>query len=132
MPIDEKVAEEAKRQQQTLSELPLGEERVVQRIGCTSPVPKGWIKINDHWSPTSCGNPTQIVYNVCTIEKYSDKPVGAEMDVCADAPTPEGWADIDTFWSPTRCGRPTSIVHNMKRIHLSATDYGHPIVHARG
>jgi len=86
------------------------------RICRGSPVPEGWIMVNDHWSPTSCGNPTSITYNVWTIERYSGRPIGSTMRVCAGAETPEGWVEIDRTWSPTRCGHPTSITNNVKVI----------------
>lgn len=79
-------------------------------------LPKGWVQVDDRWSPTSCGNPTSIVHNVWQIERYTDKPIGAEMDVCAATPTPEGWEEVGKNWNPTRCGSPTNIVNNVKRI----------------
>lgn len=88
----------------------------MQNICCGSPIPPGWIKINDGWDPTSCGNPSTIVYNVCTIERYDDKPIGSLMNVCAGAPTPAGWVVVNTYWDPTSCGHPSSIVQNMKQI----------------
>jgi hypothetical protein len=91
-----------------------GKDRV--EICGDSPVPRGWVKVNDRWNPTKCGSPTSIVYNVWEVERYANKPVGAEMEVCADAPTPPGWAEINSTWSPTKCGHPTKIVDNVKRI----------------
>jgi hypothetical protein len=108
--------EEIKSQQEKLGDLPLEVERRVMQICANSPVPRGWIKVDDDWSPTSCGSPTSITYNVWTIENYAEKSINAVMEVCAGAPTPAGWVEEDRFWSPTRCGHPTSIVHNIKRI----------------
>jgi hypothetical protein len=116
MTSDNDVKVEAQKQQKAIQAEALNAPMQVMNICSSSPVPAGWIKVNDHWSPTSCGNPTSIVYNVWTIETYQDKPVGAVMNVCASAPTPAGWVDINTYWSPTSCGHPTSIVHNMKQI----------------
>ena len=87
-----------------------------QDICANSPVPSGWIKTNDSWSPTSCGSPTEITYNVWTITQIADLPIDSQLSVCADAPVPNGWVVIDTSWDPTRCGRPTSIINNVKTI----------------
>jgi hypothetical protein len=115
--IDEKAIEgEASDQQAKLSAPRLGITRTVMDVCSGSPVPSGWIKVNDYWSATSCGNPSSIVYNVSTIERYNNKSVGAVMNVCAGAPTPSGWVIVDTYWSPTSCGHPSSIVRNMKQI----------------
>ena len=81
-----------------------------------SPIPYGYIKTNDHWDPTKCGNPTGIVSNVWTLTLYLDKPVGSILDVCAGAPVPSGWVVVGTRWDPTSCGNPTDIVQNMQRI----------------
>src|SRR5437868_2023247 len=85
----------------------------VMRICASSPVPNGWIKINDEWSPGSCGNPTSIIYNVWLIESYADKSVGSVMRVCASAQTPANWVEINNEWSPSSCGHPTSITNNV-------------------
>jgi hypothetical protein len=117
----ENIATEAKRQQELVKNkklfpIELDILRQTMNICCSSPVPNGWIKVNDSWSPTSCGNPSTIVYNVCTIEKYSDKPIGAVMNVCASAPTPAGWVEVNYVWSPTSCGYPSTMVNNVKQI----------------
>lgn len=92
----------------------------VMRICASSPVPEGWIKIDDEWSPSSCGNPTGITYNVWLIESYNDKPVGSQMRVCASAPTPRNWVEINNEWSPSSCGHPTGIMNNVKIIRRVA------------
>lgn len=92
----------------------------VMRICASSPVPQGWIKVNDEWSPISCGRPPRIVGNVWIIESYNDKPVGSVMRVCASAPTPTNWVEINNEWSPTSCGRPSRIVNNVKIIQRVA------------
>lgn len=110
------IEREARRQQQQLKaviEVPL---MPVIDICAGSPIPSGYIKTNDHWDPTKCGNPSLIVYNVWTITRYLDKPVGTIIDVCADAPVPAGWVVVGTRWDPTSCGHPTDIVQNIQRI----------------
>lgn len=80
------------------------------------PVPDGWIKVNDHWDPIRCGDPTSDVSNVWTIYRLSAVPTGGVLAVCADAATPSGWVVIGTAWDPLRCGRPTTNVDNVKTI----------------
>ena len=98
------------------------EVRVAQVVGgqqsicSSSPIPWGWIIVNDSWDPTRCGNPTSTTYNVRTIERYDNRPKGSTMKVCSYSPTPEGWTDVDSAWDPTSCGHPTSISNNMKTI----------------
>jgi len=109
------VAAEGRRQQKTRRP---GSRSIlnVQNVCAGSPIPAGWITTNDHWDPTSCGKPTQIVYNVLTITRYDNQPVGAVMNVCAGAPTPNGWVVTNSFWDPTSCGHPTQIVSNISQI----------------
>ena len=64
-------------------------------------MPAGWIKTNDSWNPTSCGNPSEITYNVCTITQYANLPLDSQLTVCADAPGPNGWVVTNTAWDPT-------------------------------
>jgi len=92
------------------------ENASTQDICAGTPVPPGWIKTNDSWSPTTCGNPTEITYNVWTITEYADLPAGSELTVCADAPVPTGWVVTNTSWDPTRCGHPSNITNNIKTI----------------
>jgi hypothetical protein len=108
--------EEIMDQQCRLTPIPMGVERRVMQVCAGSPIPNGWIKVDDDWSATSCGNPSSITYNVWTIETYGDKPLNAIMEVCSGAPTPSGWVEEDRYWSPTRCGHPHSVTHNIKRI----------------
>ncbi len=82
----------------------------------TDRLPRGWLKVDDRWSPTKCGSPATIVYNVWVVERHTGKEVGAEMEVCADTPTPAGWVEVSARWNPTVCGHPTGIVDNVKRI----------------
>jgi hypothetical protein len=81
-----------------------------------SPIPIGYIKTNDHWDPTKCGNPSSIVPNVWTLTRYIDKPVGTTLDVCAGAPVPPGWVVVGARWNPTACGQPSDIVDNVQQI----------------
>jgi len=79
---------------------------------CAGSVPPGWLKVDDRWDPTNCGDPTVIVDNVWTIETYYDKPVGYPMRVCAGW-RPYNWALLATRWDPTSCGHPAAIVPNV-------------------
>lgn len=81
-----------------------------------SPIPHGYIKTNDHWDPTKCGNPSSIVPNVWTLTRYIDKPVGTTLEVCAGASAPPGWVVVGTRWNPTACGQPSDIVDNVQQI----------------
>ena len=56
------------------------------QICASSPVPPGWIVVDNDWNPTACGNPTDIEMNEVTIVKYDDKDafdVGDTLWVCA-------------------------------------------------
>ena len=86
----------------------------IQNI-CAGLIPAGWIAINDSWNPTACGNPTSIVYNIVTIERYDNKPKGSQMQACA-GPVPAGWAVVGTRWNPSVCGHPTAITQNVMTI----------------
>ncbi len=94
------------------------------QIVCAGSVPFGWIKIDDRWDPTKCGNPASFINNVWTIERYADKPKGAVIVACSDS-VPSGWSIIAQTWAPTKCGRPTSMTNNVmtiKRLN-SASDH---------
>jgi len=85
---------------------PLPLETILQTQNvCAGPVPPGWIKINDAWNPTVCGNPARIAYNVWTIQRFDDQPMGAVIHACKGV-VPSGWAIVGTLWNPTVCGRP--------------------------
>lgn len=79
-------------------------------------VPAGFIKVNDDWDPTKCGNPSSITRNISFYQRYDNKSVGFTLQVCAGAPTPAGWTDGATSWDPNKCGHPSSITQNMKLI----------------
>jgi len=115
-PSPQAIREEAERQQKVGVPLQLDVLLQVMNICSSSPVPAGWIKVNDHWNPTICGNPPTIVYNVLTIERFDNRAVGSVMTVCSSAPTPGGWVEVNNHWDPTRCGHPPTIVNNMKQI----------------
>jgi hypothetical protein len=85
------------------------------RIVCANQAPPGWIRTGDRWDPTNCGNPTSIVYNVWTIEKYRGRPEGSVMRVCA-GPVPGGWALVDAAWDPNDCGHPMTMIKNVMTI----------------
>jgi hypothetical protein len=82
---------------------------------CAGSVPPGWIKINDAWNPTVCGNPARIAYNVWTIQRFSDQPMGAVIHACKGA-VPPGWAIVGTLWNPTVCGHPATNQLNVMAI----------------
>lgn len=102
----------------------IGGGGIVSRC-CSEGPPSGSVKVNDSWSPTTCGSPTDSkVRNTCTYEDYSDKLVGAIMDICNDQAVPAGWAPAPdsstnpdgTHWSPTKCGSPPNNSPNMLKI----------------
>jgi hypothetical protein len=82
---------------------------------CANQTVAGWIKTNDSWNPTTCGNPSSIIYNVWTIERYDNMAIGSVMTACTGA-VPGGWAMINSSWNPTTCGHPTSIMNNVMTI----------------
>lgn len=86
---------------------------------CAYNLPAGFVKIDDYWDPTRCGNPTAIIYNVWTIESYWDKDLGTSMRVCAGQ-VPYGWTLTATSWDPTSCGHPTAIYGNIWTIRRLA------------
>jgi hypothetical protein len=97
-----------------LAPLSLGAIVKTQNV-CTGPVPPGWIKINDAWNPTVCGNPATITYNVSSIQQLDDHPIGAVIHVCKGA-VPSGWAVVGTDWNPTVCGHPAAKQSNVMAI----------------
>lgn len=73
---------------------------------CAGPTPAGWIKINDQWNPTSCGNPS-VGYNVMTITRLASLPVGTNLTACAGQSGPSGWILVGYSHNPMTCGHPT-------------------------
>jgi hypothetical protein len=82
---------------------------------CAGQVPSGWIKVDDAWNPTTCGNPTSKTYNVWMIAQYSEKPIGFVMVAC-NGSAPAGWVIVGTTWNPTSCGHPTTNQKNVMTI----------------
>ncbi|MGC0151088.1 hypothetical protein ACPRNU_01350 [Chromobacterium vaccinii] len=113
-PAAAQVKQEALRQQAMQAPLVIGRLAATQLV-CAGQLPYGWIAINSYWNPTSCGNPTQITFNVWSIERYTDLAVGSTLLACT-GPVPAGWAVIRTNWNPTACGQPSQIVNNQMTI----------------
>jgi hypothetical protein len=98
----------------SLAPLSLGAALQTQ-IVCAGAAPPGWIKINDSWNPTVCGNPSAITYNVWTIQQFTDQPPGAVIHACKGS-VPSGWATVGTGWNPTVCGHPAATQANVMAI----------------
>jgi hypothetical protein len=97
-----------------LAPLSLGAILTTQNA-CAGSAPTGWIKINDVWNPTVCGNPTTVTYNVWIIQQLSDQPLGAVIHACNGA-VPSGWTIVGRTWNPTVCGHPTTSQSNVMAI----------------
>jgi hypothetical protein len=96
--------------------VPLPLETILQTQNiCAGSVPPGWIKINDAWNPTVCGNPARIAYNVWTIQRFDDQPVGAVIHACKGS-VPSAWVIVGTLWNPTVCGHPAANQPNVMAI----------------
>ncbi|MDP9009288.1 MAG: hypothetical protein M3N91_11400 [Pseudomonadota bacterium] len=98
----------------TLAPLSLGTILQTENV-CAGSLPPGWIKINDAWNPTVCGNPTGIAYNIWTIQRLADQPKGTIIHAC-NAAVPSGWAIVGTAWNPTVCGHPAGKQSNVMAI----------------
>jgi hypothetical protein len=94
--------------------LPLMNVQPTQNV-CAGSVPSGWIKVNDSWSPTVCGKPTSIIYNVWSVQALSAEPIGAVIYACSGAP-PSGWVLVAQMWNPTVCGHPSAQHPNLMAI----------------
>jgi hypothetical protein len=94
--------------------LPLMNVQPTQNV-CAGPVPSGWIKVNDSWSPTVCGKPTSIIYNVWSVQALSAQPIGALIYACSSSPPP-GWVLVSQMWNPTVCGHPSAQQPNQMAI----------------
>ena len=83
-------------------------------------IPDGWILVDGVRDLESCSgdNPAVLrLYNVWVIERFADRPVGTEIEVCAAAPTPAGWEVVDLYRRREACGQPDDAFHvNVKRI----------------
>jgi hypothetical protein len=114
--LPEQSHESIPREAPTSPLAPLSLETILQTQNiCSGSVPPGWIKINDAWNPTVCGKPASIAYNVWTIQRFADQPVGAVIHACK-GPVPSGWAIVGTPWNPTVCGHPSSNQPNVMAI----------------
>jgi len=85
---------------------------------CAGSLPAGWVKINETWNPTVCGQPAAIVYNVWTVEQIADQPIGAVVHACA-GPTPPNWKVLERLLNPTICGQPADQRANVMVIQRS-------------
>lgn len=98
-----------------------GQRNIICRGGN---IPAGWILVDDLRDPNSCGGSNPAVlnsYNVWAIEKYSDRPVGTVIEVCASAPTPPGWVLVDVYRNKDSCGHPPDLfTANVKRIRRAS------------
>jgi hypothetical protein len=94
--------------------LPLMNVQPTQNV-CAGSVPSGWIKVNDSWSPTVCGKPTSIIYNVWSVQALSAEPIGAVIYACSGSP-PSGWVLVSQMWNPTLCGHPSAQQPNVMAI----------------
>lgn len=115
-PLPEQPRESTPSEPPALPLAPLPLESILQTQNvCAGSLPPGWIKINDAWNPTVCGNPTRIAYNVWTIQRFVDQPMGAVIHACRGA-VPAGWAIVGTLWNPTVCGHPAANQPNVMAI----------------
>jgi hypothetical protein len=87
-------------------------------VCCSEDVPAGWIKVDDTWSPTSCGNPTSETFNRCVLQQYTVVGRGGTLDVCASAPVPPDWEEVGSHRDGRKCGHPGPQfpAHNVKTI----------------
>jgi len=67
---------------------------LIDQICRTRPMPSGWIALRYTTGGENCPASTdpENPYTVAVIERYSHKPVGATMVVCADQAVPRDWA----------------------------------------
>jgi uncharacterized protein YbdZ (MbtH family) len=115
----------------TLIALPLGAQatgggkaaskRPERSVVCRGAVvPAGWVLVDDLRDRNSCDgqNPAAVnAYNVWAIEKFQDRPVGTEIEVCAASPTPAGWVIVDVYRDKDACGHPSELfIANVKKI----------------
>ena len=93
-------------------------EYATQTVCAGQPLPAGWVVTGDRWNPTTCGNPSSIVYNVWFITQVSNLPVNSTIDMCAYSPggPPQNWVVVGGRWNPTACSNPPNIVNNITTI----------------
>jgi hypothetical protein len=114
VPESGKIESPASHDQSLPAPLPLMNVQPTQNV-CEGSVPPGWIKVNDSWSPTVCGKPTSIIYNVWSVQALGAQPIGAIMYACSSSPPP-GWVLISQMWNPTVCGHPSAQQPNVMAI----------------
>jgi hypothetical protein len=83
---------------------------------CCSQPPDGYYKTDDSLSPTSCGSPREPTGNVCTYQRYDNKPIGTMLLICSGQPLAPGWLQIATSWDPNSCGRPDESTQNVQTV----------------
>jgi hypothetical protein len=84
---------------------------------CGGQTVSGYILSDTYYSPTTCGSPPTVSYNVWILESYFDKPVGFQMNVCNSTRNPSGWVTLTTYFSLTRCGpAPPSVTNHNVRV----------------
>ena len=73
--------------------------------------PSGWIKVDLFYSTmiARCGTSIYQTPNTAKLEQYSNKPIGATMEVCIStyySPTPAGWQNTGNYYFAGygRCG----------------------------
>jgi hypothetical protein len=79
-------------------------------------VPAGFVKVNDSWDPARCGKPAAETWNVWTVQRYDDRPVGFVMDQCTEAAIPEGWVLVAMRSVPEACGHPKGAATNVAKV----------------
>ena len=69
----------------------------IDRVCRTGAMPEGYIAIDYADGGRDCPTPIDDGnrFTAAVIERYTTKPVGAIMIVCADQPTPNGWLRED-------------------------------------
>jgi hypothetical protein len=102
--------------------LPAGSAQAATLNVCAGQVPSGYILTNNYWSPSTCGNPATVVYNVWVVTSYSDKPVNFTLNVCDAARVPSGWVVQSGYWSPSTClpAPADPNFHNVKTIRRTS------------
>ena len=104
-------------ERQTANSLPLKVIVGTQNI-CAGSTPPGWVKINEAWNPTVCGQPAAVTFNVWTLQHIAEQPIGAIVYACT-GPTPPDWKVLERVWNPTVCGQPADQQANVMVIQRS-------------
>jgi hypothetical protein len=81
---------------------------------CSEGTPTGYYKINSSLDMTKCGGtPGTTTHNLCTYQRYDNKPIGTVMTICSDNILAAGWQQTGTSWDPTKCGNPPTNTNNV-------------------